>query len=337
MNFVLPKLSRARADLEQQVFQSDSPLIATIGEREFIIRPVTTPLQEELEFDAADTHGIEFNLNKRKAYLLIQRGFMDAVCRVALPQFELDQLESDAQAFATDLVFGPLLSQIEDAVSAQIRIQAIDVAPEGNNNWRLDFEIHDVSVGNRHRVIFLAGRSTAELIAMTLGRRVPSLLPQALVPVCVSLRVGSTPVTLSELRDLRLGDLIIVAKTRIADDIISVVVQERLRFAANLEASGRVTLLEQHPSVMNEEVSIEDDSEALDALPIELVFELGRLTLTIGELRELTAGRSLELDRDLQAPVELVVNGKRIGRGELVQIENRLGVRVKEISGRAAS
>ena len=62
--------------------------------------------------------------------------------------------------------------------------------------------------------------------------------------------------------------------------------------------------------------------------------ELGRRTLRLGELLRLGAGAVLELDRRIDAPVDLLVNGRLIARGEIVAVDERFGVRITEVVAR---
>lgn len=68
-----------------------------------------------------------------------------------------------------------------------------------------------------------------------------------------------------------------------------------------------------------------------ETLPMTLVIEAGRLQLTLQKLLELQPGSMLELDLTPQSGVDLVVNGKKIGKGELIAIGDVLGVRILEI------
>jgi flagellar motor switch protein FliN len=68
-----------------------------------------------------------------------------------------------------------------------------------------------------------------------------------------------------------------------------------------------------------------------ETLPITIVVEVGRLQITLQKLLELQPGSILELDLSPQSGVDLMVNGKRIGRGELLAIGETLGVRILEI------
>lgn len=68
--------------------------------------------------------------------------------------------------------------------------------------------------------------------------------------------------------------------------------------------------------------------------------ELGRVTLPLGELLQLGEGAVVELDRFVSQPVDLMAQGVRLARGEVVVVEDRYAVRITQVeapSGRAAS
>lgn len=66
-------------------------------------------------------------------------------------------------------------------------------------------------------------------------------------------------------------------------------------------------------------------------LPVHLTVEVGRLQMTAGELMNLAPGNLLELNVTPQQGVTLVVNGKKVGRGEIIKIGDVLGVRILSI------
>lgn len=59
--------------------------------------------------------------------------------------------------------------------------------------------------------------------------------------------------------------------------------------------------------------------------------ELGRTRMSIRELLSLTPGAVVDLDRAAGAPVDVLVNGTLIARGEVVVIEEEFGIRISEI------
>ncbi len=67
------------------------------------------------------------------------------------------------------------------------------------------------------------------------------------------------------------------------------------------------------------------------SLPIEV--RLGSATMTISELLRLRAGAVVSLDRGLDEPVVLLVGDRPVAYGELVAIEDEMGVRITRIIG----
>jgi flagellar motor switch protein FliN len=70
-------------------------------------------------------------------------------------------------------------------------------------------------------------------------------------------------------------------------------------------------------------------------VPVSLTIELGGCQLPMREVLQLTIGSVVQLDKAADAPVELSINGKLIARGEVVVIEERFGVKITEVIGRA--
>ncbi len=71
----------------------------------------------------------------------------------------------------------------------------------------------------------------------------------------------------------------------------------------------------------------------MDDLPVRLVFELGRAQLSLGELQRPGPGALVPLGRPPDEPLDIMANGRRLGRGTLVQIGDSLGVRIVSLAG----
>ena len=77
--------------------------------------------------------------------------------------------------------------------------------------------------------------------------------------------------------------------------------------------------------------SSDTDIGLLLEVPLSISVELGRTSLTIRELLALGQGSILQLDRHAGEPVDVLVNGKRLARGEVVVIDEDFGIRVTEV------
>lgn len=78
------------------------------------------------------------------------------------------------------------------------------------------------------------------------------------------------------------------------------------------------------------EASTEQPVVPLEEIPISLVAEVGRVRMSLDKLMALRPGNLIELGVDPASGVDLVVNNRCVGRGELVQVGDTLGVRIIE-------
>jgi len=82
--------------------------------------------------------------------------------------------------------------------------------------------------------------------------------------------------------------------------------------------------------------SQETNIEMLFDVPLQISAELGRTSLPIKEILQLAPGSVVELDKLAGEPVDLLVNGKLIAKGEVVVTDENFGVRIIEIIGQEA-
>ena len=66
-------------------------------------------------------------------------------------------------------------------------------------------------------------------------------------------------------------------------------------------------------------------------VPLQVTVELGRTKKTIKDILELTNGSIVELDKLAGEPVDIMVNGKFLAKGEVVVIDENFGVRITDI------
>lgn len=73
------------------------------------------------------------------------------------------------------------------------------------------------------------------------------------------------------------------------------------------------------------------EMELIGHVTVELVAEIGSARVNVERLFALKAGEVLALDQDISEPVLLRLDGKPVARGELVAVDDRLGVQITEI------
>lgn len=67
-------------------------------------------------------------------------------------------------------------------------------------------------------------------------------------------------------------------------------------------------------------------------IPVTLSIELGRARMTLKELLELDQGAVVELDRMVDEPLDILVNGTLVAHGEVVVIDDTFGVRLTDVA-----
>ena len=73
------------------------------------------------------------------------------------------------------------------------------------------------------------------------------------------------------------------------------------------------------------------DLRRLSDVPVDLTVEIGRTRMTVGETLQLRPGSIVSLNRTAGEPVDLLVNGTRIARGEVVVVDEEFGLRITEV------
>jgi flagellar motor switch protein FliN/FliY len=73
------------------------------------------------------------------------------------------------------------------------------------------------------------------------------------------------------------------------------------------------------------------DLEAVFDVPVKVSAVLGRARMEVGDLLKLGPGAVLELDRKVGEAIDIYVNDRLVARGEVVLVEDKLGVTMTEI------
>ena len=79
-----------------------------------------------------------------------------------------------------------------------------------------------------------------------------------------------------------------------------------------------------------EEKTAHDLAPVFD-VPVQISAVIGKTTLSVSQLLKLNAGSILELDRKVGEAIDIYVNNRLVARGEVVVVDERLGVTMTEI------
>ena len=73
------------------------------------------------------------------------------------------------------------------------------------------------------------------------------------------------------------------------------------------------------------------DLEAVYDIPVQISAVLGKSTMQVSQLLKLGRGAVVELDRKVGEAIDIYVNNRLVARGEVVVVEDRLGITMTEI------
>lgn len=159
----------------------------------------------------------------------------------------------------------------------------------------------------------------------------------------VSFLLGSTQILLREITSIQSGDIVGIERWRTSGAAIVVTAELGGPSGRHLTAfaeGARITVQQSRDSAMNPATPPADAADhanlpidRLDALEVTLRFEVGDLSLSLGELRNIRAGYAFDLGQPLnRSPVRILAHGNVLGKGYLVAVGDRLGVRVSEFA-----
>lgn len=171
--------------------------------------------------------------------------------------------------------------------------------------------------------------AAAQGVAALLERCLPvARHPLPTLQLGLHLQRGWQTLSLGELRSLRPGDVLMLDCPAAADGLLVLAGHRQARFKRQQSGLQLLEALQPINPTMENAMGQDADDGQLDDVPLTVVCQIGSLELPLGQLRELGEGSVLALpDADLQQ-VELLVNGRCVGRGELVAIGDGLGVRL---------
>lgn len=188
-------------------------------------------------------------------------------------------------------------------------------------------------------------------------RRYAGIVPD----VPLSILVGKTDLTAEEFSQLESGDVMVVERpdlgwragrftdslrVRVADgeealilgdvsDLTDSKIKLNVRLIAFGESRAFGERLNMQEVIEPDEVVPEDANE-IAGMMLTVRVELAARRLRLDELARLRANQVLDLGCQATDLVDLVVDGRPVARGELVDIEGRLGVRIKQVSTQTA-
>jgi type III secretion protein Q len=239
----------------------------------------------------------------------------------------------------------PVFARLESMAGA--RFALFDADP----SWRVPSGLPRLHFSVRHQRTRVSSMGFVQpetpaawqaLAELWVASAIPTSRDMAHWRVPVRFEIGRTLLPLAQLRRVEIGDVLRI------DNGPGAGAPAVLRLRAGTGPApeitgrfdeGRITITQVGAPTMNaddpiEPVAQDETPQDFDALTLTVSFDLGRRTMTLGELRAVRPGAVFELEQSLErSTVRVVVNGELFARGQLVALGEMLGVRVSELAG----
>ena len=237
----------------------------------------------------------------------------------------LCDLPLDLRGAFLDALTAPCLTALERQTGQECHIKPVyDQNIAVQHSGRLPFQL--IREADGRKAPFNLGASDEDLTwlaeSLETNRKPPTEAPDYLL-MTGQIILGQMRLTTEELADLEPGDVLLASLTTGSAAIRIGQIELRGSVDPNKFTVEDIMTEPHHPT--------EATSMDTDQLEIPLTFGLGSLTLTLGELKNLTPGHVLTLAGNLEQPVSIHANGRLIGRGELVRVDDHPGVRLVEV------
>jgi type III secretion protein Q len=288
---------------------------------------------------------IELRLDGAPAELTVPRSVLDRMISPVISTEAWRRLDVAQAMIVLELVLNSALEAIEADTGVRITFIALHtdmVRPRATGYLCVGFAVQSPELGAWRSLLRLPTEPAMRLASMIekYGRAEPAEVD---IGARARLRIAAATLTMRELRGLSAGDVVLV-DDRCAPMTGLVVIAERLAAPAELLPEGgkliatpmrlRGSMWEWAMTDLREATGGATHDEAnLDDIPVRVTFELGQVELSLGEIRNLAPGYLVPLSRPLDDAVDIVANGRRLGRGTLVSIGDSVGVQISRLFG----
>lgn len=310
------------------------PVNITFGDEVVTVASVW-PLPSTME---PPTSTIAFTMSDAKGTLHVPRLLVERLIAQVEPSVDVAKLPAEHAALLLETGLSNELAWLEGRLKCQIALTAVRESETAASAVLLAFALK----GKQHDetctlALDDAERATELASLLDRGQMAPAGLPLE-VPVPVNIWCGALVISVDELEKLAPGDVVLLddVEREVATALITIGGQliaplEFTNEGARLTARPRPITGSKWEWIMNFTTDTALEESDLENLPVTLIFEIGRTTLPLGEVKRLGPGAIVPLSEVTTETVDVIANGKRVGQGAIVRIGENLAVRVHRI------
>ena len=336
-----PLVAPSHVQALNAVYRRRPALSATIGGRQTSIIAAWPPSDRRPEA----SHRVALRLDGEPGELWLPQSLLDILVGSVDPALSLDRLGPDRAAIILEFALDSVLAAVEMNLGCTLAVDSFSGQVERLENdgqLPLFFTLVIeglVTTGCELRI----PPGYALRLAEGLDRHAGISRSVLDLPIPVCLRVAAANLAAAEIERLSPDDVVLVDASCEPGHAVIAVIGERLVAPVALSPEGH--RLAAHPiqgATSSWAWSMPTDAMAAgweavaetDNRPLHVLFEVGRFELPASQVKQLAPNALLPLGPIHDQTVDIVVDGQRIGRGTLMQIGNRTGVRVTTIRER---
>jgi type III secretion protein Q len=301
------------------------------------------------EPDINEPYTITMKVDTDQAELVVSEGLLKFALMELDPALSLEKLDPETAAIIVEHALTEPLTLIEQAAGCQLSVITVS---KGAGKWTgpdrpsLPMVLYVERMGIAWSLLRLSANDITRL-STVLDMNAGPARAAVDVPLELRVRVGAAAMSLAEIRSIEPGDIILADELARQPGGAVAVIGEHLvapveitpagvRLAAKLRR-GRGSPLEWS---LNRQHGFHHRIEngGIGDVTVSVMFEAGHLELDLTAVQQLGPGAVLPLARAGRdaSDLDVVVNGRVIGRGSLVLIGDSVGVRVSRLLGQHA-
>lgn len=262
-----------------------------------------------------------------------------------LQGLSLGALPEDLYPVILDYVLGTLLDEIEKNYHHSAVLSSVVLGPPTQSYpHKLYARIFNDNLNVPIDVCFQAEKSLFQKLVKLMSE-MPLTPVDNFGPITFgfSIEYGRFELPLPQIKDLALGDILLLGPDCYpCCETLTLLLPQGLRMKARVaDTKATVTDIMSETDTIQESPSIKPKAKAsavasglssvagvLEQLPVTVSFDVGEKTLSLEELKSLKPGYTFSFEHGKEQPIFIRANGRLLGHGELVQIEEHVGVRI---------
>lgn len=281
-----------------------------------------------------------FAIGRARGCLELPLSIVDGWLSRADPEGLHDRLTPAQAALLIEALLSEELSFLEERFNSSIELGSLDRRPDERIDRTFTFSI-ETDLGGERCALVLDDEWIVRL-GRLLDEMQEALPPMDMnIPANASFARAVTSLSIRQLQSLAPGDVILPDDAEQEEGVVLAMFGGH--FIARMQFLGkergkllgalapiRGSKWEWIMNAKQTDATKLEDSDFED-LPISIVFEVARTSLPLKEMRQLAPGAVMSVPDLTEPTVDILANGKRVGRGEIVRIGEGLGVRVMRI------